>query len=873
MLSWLRVTAVRIRSVLTKERLDHEFDEELQEHLRMLTEEYEAKGMPSHEARRAALMTLGHPEELRESNREHRGMPIIETLAKDLQFSIRTLRKSPGVTIVAVLSLALGIGANTALFSLVDALLLKTLPVKEPDRLVTITRMMTFGGFGKPGPSMRSVYEAAERESAVFADVMGYDPINRPVITIDGAAAPERNVWRVTPNFFSALGLAPIIGTAQSDNAKAQAAVIGYSLWQSRFHRDPNVLQRSLDINGKSYPIVGVTPHRFNGLLVDAATDIWLLTPLEGRFAPMMIARLQPGVDLKQAHARMDVLFRQEESRPDAPKFSPGIVPRTDVLSAARGLSFLREQYQRPLLALMVLVTLVLLITCTNIGNLLVVRNSARTRELTLRTALGAGRSRLITQLMVESVVLAVMGGVLAWVVAKWGVAAMLSMLPLSEIPPALDFQMDSRMLAFTATVSILSAALFALAPAWRATKVDVATGLKSAAATATSRDTRRLGRWLVAGQIALSVVLLTGAALFLQSLRNMTATDPGFDPGNLLQVEIDTRGSGYGPGKVRGVYHQLLDRLSEIPGVQSVTAVRNPLMTGALQTGSVNVRGIPVPMLVNEVGPRFFETMRVPLVRGRYFSAEDATSGGAAPVIVNEMYARMFIAAEDPVGSRIDSPAGVVIGVVKEARLSSLRAEGQPMAYTLGLRREPDRVSAFEIRTTSDPRALIPAVRSAVTGIHPRLLLSVRTMDHQMARNSSQERMVAGTSAFFGLLGVILAAIGLFGVVSFTVAQRTSEWGIRIALGAGRWNVIRESVRDTAIVFAIGLLGGAIAAMVSARFVASRISGLLFGLTATNWNAVVAAALVMIVVATAACVIPALRATRVDPLKAIRYE
>jgi macrolide transport system ATP-binding/permease protein len=873
MLSWLRVTASRVRSVVTKERLDREFNDELQEHLQMLTEEYQAKGMPSQEARRTALMTLGHPEELREANRESRGMPVVETLAKDLRFSIRTLRKSPGFTIVAVLSLALGIGANSALFSLVDALLLKTLPVKEPDRLVTVTRMMTFGGFGKPGPSMRSAYEAAERESAVFADVMGYVPISRPVITIDGAAEPERNVWQVTPNFFTALGLVPFIGSAQNSSINVPAAVIGYTYWQSRFNRDPNVLQRSLDINGRNYAIIGVTPPRFSGLTLDAATDVWLLTPVEGRFAPMMIARLQPGVDIKQAHARMDVLFRQEESRPDSPKLPPSIVPRTDVDSAARGLSFLREQYQRPLIALMVLVTLVLLITCTNIGNLLVVRNSARTRELTLRTAMGAGRSRLITQLMVESMVLAMVGGVLAWVVAKWGVAAMLSMLPLSEIPPALEFQMDARMLAFTATVSILSAGLFALAPAWRATKVDVATGLKSAAATATSRETRRLGRWLVAGQIALSVVLLTGAALFLQSLRNMTATDPGFDPGNLVQVEVDTRGSGYGQGKVRGVYRQLLDRLGEIPGVLSVTAVRNPLMTGALQTGSVNVQGVPVPMLVNEVGPKFFETMRVPLVRGRYFSAEDGLSEGTAPVIVNETFARMFIPAEDPIGARIDSPAGVVIGVVKEARLSSLRAEGQPMAYTLGLRREPDRVSAFEIRTASDPRPLIPAMRRAVTAIHPRLLLSVRTMDHQMARNMSQERMVAGTSAFFGILGVILAAIGLFGVVSFTVSQRTSEWGIRIALGAGRWNVIRESVRDTATVFVIGLIGGAIAATIAARFAASRISGLLFGLTATDWTAVAAAAVLMITVATVACVIPALRATRVDPLKAIRYE
>jgi predicted permease len=870
MLSWLLITVSRLRAMLAKRNLDREFDEELQEHLQLLADEYETRGMARDEARRAAILKLGSPEGLKEEHREQRGMPWLEMLTQDLRFATRTLRRTPGFTIVAVLSLALGIGANSALFSLVDTLLVKTLPVKDADRLVTIRRMMVFGGFGKPGPVARETYEAAVQAKDTFAEVFGYVPMDRPVVAVEGASEPSRSVWEVTPNFFSGLGVDAAMGSVRADSG----VVIGHRFWASRFEANPSALGRTIEIDGRSYPIIGIAPPSFLGLSLDSATDIWMLTPVTGRFAPSMVARLQPGVDIKQAHARMDGLFRQAEMQPGA--FKPGapIVPRTDLVSAARGLSVLREQYERPLVALMVLVVLVLLITCTNIGNLLVVRNSSRLRELTLRTAIGAQRSRLMSQLMVESMVLAVAGGVLAWIIARWGVAALLGMLPVAAIPAALEFSLNPRMLAFTAAVSIASAMLFALAPAWRATQVDIATGLKSAAATFTSRDTRRLGRCLVAGQIALSVVLLTGAGLFLGTLRNMNRVDPGFESGNLLQVEIDTRGAGYGQGKVRGVYRQLMDQIAALPGVRDVSGVRNPLMTGAFQSGFTDLRGTPFPILVYEVGPRFFETIHMTLARGRFFSSGDSASNGPdSPLIVNEDYARLFIDAEDPIGRRTDSPAGTVVGVVKEAKLFSIRAEPQPAAYVLAMRREPDRVSSILVRTNSDPSPLIPAVQRVVTGIHPRLLLSVRTMENQMARNIARERMVASTSAFFGILGVVLAGIGLFGVASFTVTQRTSEWGIRIALGAGSWSVIRESLRDTAFVFSIGLVCGAAAAIAGARIAGSRISGLLFGLTPTDLGVVAAATTLMIAVAATACVIPALRATRVDPLKAIRYE
>jgi predicted permease len=549
---------------------------------------------------------------------------------------------------------------------------------------------------------------------------------------------------------------------------------------------------------------------------------------------------------------------------------------RADVKPAGKGSSNLRDTYQRALLALMVLVTLVLLITCTNIGNLLVVRNTNRMRELTVRTALGARRSRLITQLLVESAVLAMMGGTLAWLMARWGVSAVLSMLPLTDTPEFLAFRMDARVLGFLAAVSVLSAVLFALAPAWRATRVDLTTGLKAGlqggSGAATTRESRWLGRWLVAGQIALSVMLLAGAGLFLQTLRNLGKTDLGFDPRNLLQVGIDTPFAGYRQGQVNTVYKLLVDRLASIPGVEGVTGGRNPVLAGMLA-------GVPTPPSSGaDVDARFFEIMRIPLLRGRTFGPHDETRSGPVAVI-SESYAKQIFPGEDAVGKRIPAAMiygpgayGEVVGVVADAKLMSVRWN-VPMIYSPLLQGETDRVSAIEIRTSGDAAAIAHAVQDEVRRINPRLLTSIRPMQEVIDRSMAQERLVAATSGFFGVLGVILAGIGLFGVASFTVAQRTSELGIRIALGAGRWDVIRESLRDTALLFAIGLVAGGAAAFAGTRLAANLISGLLYGLSATDWRNIAVAGLLMIAVAIAACLIPALRAARVDPLKAIRYE
>ena len=517
------------------------------------------------------------------------------------------------------------------------------------------------------------------------------------------------------------------------------------------------------------------------------------------------------------------------------------------------------------------LVTLVLLATCSNVGNLLMVRNAARTRELTVRAALGASRSRLVLHYLVESTLLAAVGCALGLIVARWGVSIMLSMLPVPAIPESLTFHADARLLAFAAGVSLLSALLFGLAPAWRATEVDPTACLRSSLGTTAPRSVRRLGRVLVASQVCLSVVLLVGAGLFVQTLRNLSRQDVGFNPDRLLQVSIDTRFAGYGKGQVGDVYRLLLERVAAVPGVQSVTGVRNPVMRHSLSRMLIKLPGIEFDRGDMwdgaDVGPAFFETMGIPVIRGRTFTAADFAGESRGLFVVNEAWVRRYFPNDDPVARQIG-----IIGVVKNVKLDGVRTEFRPTMFAMATR-EPDRVNALEVRTAGDPAAIVPAIRAAVTGVNARLLVRIDTMREEMERDIAKERMVAAISAFFSLLGLLLASIGIFGVASYTVALRTKELAIRRALGADRWSVIREALRETTAVFGLGLLLGTLAAIAAVRMTASVISDLLFGLTATNAANIAAAVAVMVTVALTACLLPAHRATTIDPLAGIREE
>jgi predicted permease len=443
-------------------------------------------------------------------------------------------------------------------------------------------------------------------------------------------------------------------------------------------------------------------------------------------------------------------------------------------------------------------------------------------------------------------------------------------MLPITAIPASLTFQADGRVLGFAALLSLVSALLFGLAPAWRASRVDV-TALRSTHGATATVSGRRSGRLLVACQVGLSVVLLVGAGLFLQTLRNLAHVDLGFNPDNLLQVSIDTRGAGYREGQVGPVSRLLLERIAAIPGVTSVTVIRNPVMRHAGSRGAMRLPGVNLQpgeyWETADVGPAFFETMGIPLVRGRTFAPADFAAERRTVFIVNQAWAKRYFPNDDPVARQIG-----IIGVVGDTRLAGVRVESAPMTFMM-VASEPDRISALEVRTAGNPIAVAPAIRDEVRRIHPRLFLDVMTMRQEIARDMATERMVAGTSAFFGGLGVLLVSIGIFGVASYTVAQRTRELGIRIALGANRWRVIRESLQDTMRVFAAGLGGGTLAAIALVRITGSYMSDLLFGLTVTDAASIAIAVLIMVAVALVACILPARYATRIDPLAAIRSE
>jgi predicted permease len=791
-------------------------------------------------------------------------------LACDVSYGLRTLLRRPGVTLVAVISLACGIGANTALFSLVNHLLLQALPVKDPEELVLVQRVVEIGGARTKllGFSADDL-EVVARNTTAFSNVLGFSNLDRPMVKIAGVTEPPLAVQQVSDGFFRTLSLPMLIGASDSN---APSAVISYRFWQTRFSGNVNVLGRILAINSDSYSIIGVAPPRFLGLELENSPDIWFESKTPAA-SYEIVGRLKTNVSMEHARTSLEALFHHIDQQETG-----GSRLQVRVSPAGRGLSNMRGQYERPLLALMVLLSLVLVIMCINIGTLLMVRNSARSNELAVRVCLGARRSRLITQLLVENAILTGVGSALAVLVARGCVSGILSMLP--SAPFALEFRVDWRTLAFLAAISLFSTLLFALPPAWRATKLDVAAALKAGSGSTLGYDTRRLARVLLIGQVSLSILLLAGAGLFLRTLRNLDRVDPGFDSGDLLQILVDTRGSGYQQGQVGGIYRLLIGKLTATPGVRSASGSRNAIMHGPL-SGWREVEQV-------EVGPQFLETMRIPLLRGRFFTAEDDTAGFRSfpipgggvvdlPVVavISESLAKQLFAEGDAVGHTLPDPLRqhpVIVGVVKDARFSGLREDPRPPIY-VPLAKNPDRFNAIEVRTVGDPSTVARAVQEEIRRINPRLLLGVKTMREEMEASILRERMVAAISAFFSTLALVLACVGLFGLASYTVAQRTNELGIRIALGATRWSVIREALGDTLLLFGVGLVVGVMMAIGGTRLAAGAMSELLFGLTATDSPNIAFAVLIMIGVATLACLVPAHRAATVDPLTAIRYE
>jgi len=840
-----------------------------------------------------------------------------EDMFQDLRFGVRMMLKSKGFTTVAVLSLSLGIGANTAIFSLIDAILLKTLPVRKPEELVLFNwlsgpKRMSGNVYGDIEPDVASglttstsfsylTFERLREHSQALADVFAFSP-RQLTVKADGEAETISGQL-VSGGYYAGLGVRPVLGrtiTAKDDKAPASSvAVITHRYWQRRFGLDPAVVGKTISVNNVLCTIIGVTPPGFNGALqVGQSPDISVPLAMEPQLSPSrswlgkpwvwwlwVMGRLKPGVSAEQARAELERIFQQsaQEGWMAAPALGqqsqePRDIPRLRAADGSQGLTEMRKKYLQSLTILMVVVGLVLLIACANVANLLLARAAMRRKEMAVRQALGAGRPRLVRQLLTESVLLSLVGGALGAVFAYWGKDLLLTLRPWGGGELALGLKLDVRVLGFTTAVSLLTGLLFGLTPALRATRVDLTPALKDSTRNPGGARSR-LSKALVVAQVAMSLVLLIGAGLFTRTLRNLQTVEVGFNSENLVIFGIDPRPNNYKGGQVAQLYRRMLERIEAIPGVSSATLSLYPLLTGSRDDSPISVQGQTPPpgedrrVLVNEVAANFLDTVGIPILRGRSLSARDE---GHAPkvAVVNQALARRYFGDKDPVGQRfgLGGPETggqiEIVGVARDAKYFTIRGEMPPTVY-IPFFQESIGGANFAVRTTVEPAAMVALIRQAVREIDNSLPLDVRTLRQQVVGGWAQERLFAGLSGFFGLFALLLASIGLYGVMSYGVARRTKEIGVRMALGAQGRDVVRLVMRETLLLVALGISIGMASALAATRLIAN----LLFGLTPTDPLTMALATLLMVFVAALAGFLPARRAAHTDPMEALRYE
>jgi len=819
----------------------------------------------------------------------------MQTLLQDLRYGARMLLKKPGFTAVAVLTLALGIGANTAIFSLIDAVLLKTLPVKDPEQLVALTSV-TGAGERKYSFSYPTFHDLRERNQ-VFAEIFAYDGL---ALHLSESGQTERVSGQlVSGNFFSGLGVKPLLGrvfSAEDDKSPGAhlVAILGHNLWRRRFASDPNVVGKTIHLNSYPFTVIGVAPPGFFGVEVGASPDVWvsmMMQPqlsngndrlrMRNNFGIEIMARLKPGVSEQQAQVATDLLSQQINS--EAPGISPGLrnfllKQHVELLPAGKGLSSLRTQFKRPLLILMGMVGLVLLIACANVANLLLARAAARQKEIAVRLALGASRFRLSRQLLTESLLLSLFGALFGLLFAFWATDLLVNLVARPRF--TLELQPDLRVLGFNLGVAVLTGILFGLAPAIQATRPDLTSALKSEIPALAGAGRRfELRNILVVAQVALSLMLLVGAGLFVRTLQNLKGLGLGFRADKVLLLSMNPGLNGYKPDQASNFYAQLLERVKALPGVQSASMTDMPLLGGAWVTG-VSIEGYQsrpgqdTSVTAKKVEPVFFETMGIPLLLGRDFTASDGP-GAPKVAIINETLARSFWGSENPIGKRIGvesaKPDSEIIGVIKDTKYRYLKEQIPRTVYVPLAQTE---VRAWErvlhVRTTGEPKDLIAAIRNEARALDKDLpLYNVKTFTELTAEGILQERVVATLSSFFGLLALLLASIGLYGVMAYAVERRTREIGIRLALGAQTSKALKLVIGRGMALVAIGLVVGLAGALALTRFIA----GQLYGVGAADPATFVAISLLLTAVALVACYLPARRAMKVDPMVALRCE
>ena len=828
----------------------------------------------------------------------------MSTLFQDVRYGIRMLAKQPGFTAVAVLTLALGIGANTAIFSVMNAALVRRLPVPDPERLVrfhTTDQPPNTSQTGYNDTSLTEpVFEELRRQHNVLSDLVAYVPLSfRKVAVRFGAEPEEANADMVSGNFFSGLGVRLARGrgfTPEDESQHTQTAVLSYAYWTRRFARNPSVLGRTLYIKGVPFTIVGVAPREFGGVGQGEPTDIWVPFQTRADLKPwgrspdssdslygdptwlflLMIGRLQPGISQERALAQLNPVYQRTLASTGV-KPDPKAQPVKLFFSPVRGIENLREGYEKPLLVLMAMVGVVLVIACGNVAMLLVARNTARRQEFSLRLALGATRFQLFRQLLTESLVLVGAGTALGCLIATWATEAMVAW-------AGLDFNVspDQRVLAFTLALSALAALLFGLAPLRSAVRISPGfTRTAGAPASTRGKEQHRRGQAVVAFQIALCLALLVCASLLLRTLRNLETLDLGLRTQGLLVFGITPPQGLSREAEVLHFYQSLMERLRALPGVESATLMDNRIGSGWSNNTGANVDGkypkpnTHCPMRWNAVGPDYFHVLRTPILVGRDFN--DADSASAPKVaIINRTFAERYLEGRQPLGHHVALDNGpkaeqyTVVGVVQDSKYTGVEEKAMPMAWFPYTQVGGTETMHIELRTEGYPTALLPVVRRAVAEFGPDLpLLEPMTQQEQFEKSFTDERLSARLAISFGFLAALLVATGLYGTLSYRVSRRTAEIGVRMALGAQRRQVLRMILRESLMVSVAGVVVGLPLALACARVLRS----MLFGLGPGDPLAFAASILGLAIVVLAASWIPAWRAARVDPTVALRYE
>jgi predicted permease len=925
-MDWLRQIWFKLSGLWRGRAREAEMAEELDAHLDRLTAFNRAAGMSPAEARHQALRRFGNLTSIREHARDERRVRWLADAMQDLRYAARQLRRNPGFALTAILTLAIGIGANTALFGVVNELLLKPLPVPSPRELVLFNWLEGRQSMRKGMDGIRTIDEATGRSTSTsfsyptfrrlqeanrtLTELFGFYRLQQLNVLVDGSADVASGQY-VSGNYFRGLGVGAALGrtlTDEDDRSGAPpVATITHQHWTRRFDRDPSIVGKAILINKVPFTIVGVTPEGFAGTLdVAQSPDFTLPFAVEPRFGGErsnlsrpaflwvnMIGRLRPGSSREQVIGDLTPTLRQamleEWQQALAAGTRAASPPSNDtsrtlddastlrVEPGGQGLMDSRRRYAQPLLLLMGCAVLVLLIACVNIASLLLSRGAARQKEIATRLALGAGGERLVRQLGTESLLIAVLGAAVGLVLARWAASGLAVWRPWGG-SAVLEGGLDWRVFGFCGAMALCTGVLFGLVPAMRAARTE----LSQATRRTTGVASGPFARALVVAQVALALVLLVAAGLFAGTLRNLYAVDKGFNADHLLIFRVQPQLNGYAPTETAALYTRMIERLEAIPGVRGATLSRQPLLALSRRADGVTIEGVArtagASAEINVVAANFFDTMEIPLLLGRRFDGRDRAEATRVAA-VNERFAAAYLAGANPIGHRLwfgDAPSGTrieIVGMTRDAKYTDLRSPNRPTVYIPFQQDIPEQVNVA-VRTVGEPMVLEPAVRTAVRELDATLpLFDVRSQAEQVEHSIARETMFARFSTLLAVIAMILAAIGLYGTMAYSVAQRTQEIGLRMALGARRAAVVAMVVRQALVLVAVGVAVGVPLTLGAARLAGTVLDQTLFGLERHDPLVMSGAAAILALVAIVAAVVPARAAARVDPLLALRHE